>query len=133
MKKLLYLPIIFIGWAVFSQSCDTSKVLLTEVDSAKIEQTYTVKVGDTLQIVMTSNASTGYKWEDASKIKPKVVRFIDRKYKQDERNANMIGSAGLDVWTYVATKPGELFLWYKYVKHSSEEYEIEKYYKVIVE
>ncbi len=133
MKKLFYLPIIFIGWAVFSQSCDTSKVLLTEVDTAKIEKTYTVKVGDTLQVIMTSNPSTGYKWEDASKIKPKVVSFIDRKYKQDERNANMIGSAGLDVWTYIATKPGELFLWYKYVKQGSEEYKTEKYYKIIVE
>lgn len=128
----MYLPIIMISLAVFSQSCDTSKVVISELDSSKIEKTFTVNIGDTVKIQMTANPSTGYKWENTSKIKPKTVEFVVKDYKIDPEKAQLIGAAGTDVWIYKAVKPGTLFIQYKYTKLANKEVAKEKYFKIVV-
>jgi predicted secreted protein len=133
IKRILYnLPILFIGLTVFSQSCDSSKIAITNLDSSKITQIYNVKVGDTLKIEFISNPSTGYKWELSSKIEPKIVKFIDSEYIADEKPVNMVGSGGVDTWSYLVKKTGVLFLKYSYVREP-DAVGNEKYFKIIVE
>lgn len=131
-KLLIYLPLLLLSLAVFSQSCDSSKIAISEIDSTKLATTYTLKVGDTLVIDLASNPSTGYKWEIASKIKPKIIKFIDNEYKANSNTNTMVGAGGFDTWRYSVNKKGVLYMNFKYIKEPNDIGK-EKFFKIIVE
>lgn len=75
---------------------------LSETDPAiPIEAT----AGETFDIVIEANPTTGYEWRLVGALDETVVQFVAQDYEPD-RPINE-GSGGLDVWTFQAVAPGE--------------------------
>ncbi len=113
-------------------ACKNSQPVITSenLDKSKALTEFTIAKGDTLKIKMASNPTTGFKWEQASKIKPKVVKFINSEYKARDNKSGMIGVGGNEIWYYSAKKTGELYLHFTYKK--GNEIANEKYFKITV-
>jgi predicted secreted protein len=61
--------------------------------------------GETFDIVMEANVTTGYEWRLVEALDESVVQFVAQDYEADRPIAE--GSGGLDVWTFRAVAPGE--------------------------
>ncbi len=127
--KSIVLAMILTG---FMASCKNSKPVITaeKVDKSKLNKDITVKVGETFTIELASNVTTGYAWQLASKIKPNVVELVSSEYVADENPEMMVGTAGVEKWTFKATDAGEVYLYFKYMR--GEELGKDTYYKIIV-
>ena len=62
-----------------------------------------VQTGETFNIVVDSNPSTGYHWEIVGEFSG--VEFVSTEYTADE--PVMPGSGGVDVWTFKAASAGQ--------------------------
>lgn len=62
-----------------------------------------VQAGETFEIVINANPSTGYHWEIIGDLNG--VDFVSRDYKADE--PILPGSGGFDVWTFRAISAGQ--------------------------
>ncbi|NJN53263.1 MAG: protease inhibitor I42 family protein [Anaerolineae bacterium] len=60
--------------------------------------------GETFDIVLKANVTTGYEWRLAEPLDESVVQFISSDYESDKPIAE--GSGGLDIWTFQAVAPG---------------------------
>ena len=67
-------------------------------------QLITVKTGETFDLVVPSNSSTGYRWNIVPELDETIVQFVA----QDSISEQpvMPGSGGVDVWTFQAVNPG---------------------------
>ena len=75
--------------------------------------------GDTLVIELGSNPTTGYRWvEKPANSNPKVLRQAKHEYSQrGSKGANgkpMVGTGGVETWTFQATKAGTATLNFSY-------------------
>ncbi|HSL28964.1 MAG TPA: protease inhibitor I42 family protein [Anaerolineales bacterium] len=68
-------------------------------------QLITVRAGETFDLVLTSNPSTGYRWQLVEELDPNVVELVDQVYIAQEPSA--IGSGGVDAWTMRAINSGD--------------------------
>ena len=133
MKKILTISVSLVLFLAILSSCDSSKKVITSVESDKIAKTYKAKVGEELKIELTTNPSTGFTWIMASKIKPKIISLEKKEYKKDDRTMGMVGAGGIETWTFKTLKAGKLFLYMKYQRVSDEKAKNEKYFEIIVE
>jgi inhibitor of cysteine peptidase len=81
------------------------------VTEMKTEEVVTMAVGDTLDVVLQSNPSTGYCWKLEPSISPWLV-LADTQYKA---SSSLMGAPGFSTFHFVALSPGkcEIFLEYK--------------------
>lgn len=70
------------------------------------DQPMEVQAGETFEIVIDSNPTTGYHWELIGELDTNVVQFVSRDYIQDEPVKP--GSGGVDVWTFQAVSVGQV-------------------------
>lgn len=68
-------------------------------------QPISVNAGETIMIVVESNPSTGYHWEVVGDLNENIVLFASRDYTATV--PVLIGSGGVDVWTFKAVSAGE--------------------------
>ncbi len=61
--------------------------------------------GESFDIVIEANPTTGYEWQLVGALDETVVQFVTQDYEPD-RPINE-GSGGMDVWTFQAVSPGE--------------------------
>lgn len=64
-----------------------------------------VAAGNEFKIIINSNPTTGYHWELVGELDDALVEFVSKEYRADE--PVLIGSGGVDVWTFKAVAPGE--------------------------
>ena len=64
-----------------------------------------VKAGETFDLVVPANSSTGYHWNIIPEQDTNIVEFVAEDYLAEE--PVMPGSGGMDVWTFRALDPGE--------------------------
>ncbi len=71
-----------------------------------------VEVGDEFQIVLESNATTGFSWTFEAPLATDVLEIIGDRYEADE--TDLIGSGGRQVFDFRALSDGSTFiqLWY---------------------
>ena len=133
MKKIFFgIFAIIIAVSIFS--CDPSKKALKSVDKSKIDTTYTIKVGEKIEISMNANPSTGYKWTSVKPIDTKILKFDKQEYVADKNPQNMVGKGGNEVWTYTTVGKGKAYIHFKYVRPNDEAGKIqgEKFIEFIV-
>lgn len=65
----------------------------------------TAKAGETLDIIVPANLSTGYHWELIGELDENVVEFVTREYIAQQ--PVIPGSGGVDVWTFRAVSAGD--------------------------
>lgn len=68
-------------------------------------QLITVQAGETFDLVLTSNPSTGYRWQLVEELDANIVELVDQAYIAQDSTA--IGSGGVDVWTMRALNSGD--------------------------
>ena len=96
MKIYLFLLLSFI-----SLSCSESK----EGRKDFMKPDYTIHKGDTFQLSLNSNPSTGYSWQWANK---NAVTILDTTIvmKYHSPNNGLVGSGGQEVWTFKGHQSG---------------------------
>jgi predicted secreted protein len=106
MKKifvLLFLSILLVGCASPVAIPTTDPASSTRPAITDPFQPMEVLAGETFNIVIDSNPSTGYHWEIVGELNS--VEFVSTEYTADEPVAP--GSGGVDVWTFKAVSSGE--------------------------
>jgi inhibitor of cysteine peptidase len=68
-------------------------------------QLITVPAGETFELVVPSNPSTGYRWNIIPELDETIVGFVEQGYIAEE--PVMPGSGGMDVWTFRAVGGGD--------------------------
>jgi predicted secreted protein len=68
-------------------------------------QLITIKSGETFELLVPSNSSTGYHWEIIPELDMNTVEFVEQSYMPEE--PVMPGSGGMDVWTFRAVNAGD--------------------------
>jgi inhibitor of cysteine peptidase len=69
-------------------------------------QLITVKTGETFELVLSSNPSTGYHWEIIPESDGNGVELVSQDYVAEQ--PVMPGSGGVDVWTFRALNAGDI-------------------------
>jgi inhibitor of cysteine peptidase len=69
-------------------------------DATDPSQPITVKAGETFDIVLSSNPTTGYRWNLIGDLDANVVQLIGQDYISQQ--PVLVGSGGVDVWTFRA-------------------------------
>jgi inhibitor of cysteine peptidase len=64
-----------------------------------------VRAGETFELVVPSNPSTGYHWEIIPELDETLVQFVSQDYIQEQPVKP--GSGGVDVWTFRGINPGD--------------------------
>lgn len=68
-------------------------------------QLITRQAGETFDIVLPSNSSTGYRWNIIPELDENIVQFVEQNYIAEQ--PVMPGSGGVDVWTFRAVSAGD--------------------------
>ena len=83
----------------------TAETTNTLPDPTDPTQLITVPAGETFEIVLSSNSSTGYRWKLVNELDASMVRFVQ----QDSllQQPVMPGSGGVDVWMFQGVNAGD--------------------------
>ncbi|MBN1972768.1 MAG: protease inhibitor I42 family protein [Sedimentisphaerales bacterium] len=80
-------------------------------DSASIVK----KVGESFVIKLESNRTTGYSWRLAE-LKSGIVEKVSDVYKPNETAGNIVGSGGIEEWTFKAVAKGTVTITLEYAR-----------------
>jgi inhibitor of cysteine peptidase len=113
------LILIIVGTAVASAGCGGQAsaaggpVKLTEADNGKAVN---VKVGDTIEVALAGNPTTGYSWSTALTAKDAAVlqQQGDPVYVQESTDSSLVGGGGTFTYTFKAAAPGQVVLKFDY-------------------
>ena len=72
-------------------------------DITDSSQSIIVKAGQTFDIVLSSNPTTGYRWNLIGELDANVVQLVGQDYISQQ--PVLVGSGGVDVWTFRAINP----------------------------
>jgi len=90
----------------FSFQCKPVTIKVSENDAGS---TLEMKAGDSLEIILQANPTTGYRWEVASN-DTSVLKNIGIEYQADKVPSGIVGSGGKTIMRFMAIKEGETFL-----------------------
>ena len=115
------LILIIIGTAVAGAGCGGQAsaaggpVKLTDTDNGKA---VTVKVGDTVQVILAGNPTTGYSWSTALSGKDAAVlqQQGEAAYVQESTDQSLVGGGGTFTFTFKALAPGQVVLKFDYAR-----------------
>lgn len=68
-------------------------------------QLVAVQAGETFDIVVPSNSSTGYRWNIIPELDETIFEFVEQGYIAEQ--PVMPGSGGMDIWTFRAVSAGD--------------------------
>lgn len=98
---------VFLCTAIVLASCSTPPAPTTAPQTSPAltdpSQPIEVQTGETFNIVIESNPTTGYHWEIIGELSN--IEFTSRDYQASEPIAT--GSGGIDIWTFKAVSSGE--------------------------
>jgi predicted secreted protein len=113
MKRLslLLIGIVFLIGCTPSTSTPTPTLPPTEQtpnplpEPSDPTQLILVKAGETFELVLSSNPSTGYQWKVIPELDETIVELVGQEYIAEQPVAP--GSGGMDVWMFRARNAGE--------------------------
>jgi predicted secreted protein len=115
MKRICFLLLVTVllsGCAAFSFTpTPTLPVIPTDVtpnplpEPSDPTQLITVGAGETFDIILPSNSSTGYRWNLIGELDANVVQLVGQNYIAQQ--PVQPGSGGVDVWTFRAVNTGD--------------------------
>lgn len=114
------LVVLIIGTAVAATGCGGAAkadgvVKVTEADNGK---NITVKTGDTVQVVLEGNPTTGYTWTVAIPDKDKGIlqQQGDAVYAQQTTDKSVVGAGGTFTFSLKAAAAGQTTLTFDYAR-----------------
>jgi inhibitor of cysteine peptidase len=115
MRKILLLStalILVLGCATFSTTPTPTPPLLPTGETPNPlpeptdpTQLIVVSPGQTFDIVLPSNPSTGYRWDLVRELDANLLQRVEQTYIAEQ--PVLPGSGGVDVWTFSAIATGE--------------------------
>ena len=93
--------VVLVAFVLASQGCDGAVRLKDDDNGSSV----TLATGEALELVLTSNPTTGYSWS-AAEIPACVEQDGAPEYDSDAP-PTMMGAGGEDTWRFVAVEPGE--------------------------
>jgi predicted secreted protein len=115
------LLVMVVAVAMMSAGCGssvgaaTSTLKLGQTDDGK---TFSVKVGDTIQVVIPGNPTTGYEWTAAlaDKDAALIQQLGEPQYAANNTDENLVGSGGIYTLTFKAVAKGQATLKLAYAR-----------------
>jgi predicted secreted protein len=83
-------------------TAETPNTLLEPSDPTQL---ITAKAGETFELVLPSNPSTGYHWNILPELDETIVQFVEQNYVAEQ--PVIPGSGGADVWRFRAVSAGD--------------------------
>jgi inhibitor of cysteine peptidase len=77
--------------------------------------TIETKIGEPFIIKLESNVTTGYSWRLAE-LEPGIVEKIGNVYKPTKTQDRIVGSGGIEEWTFKAVAKGKVTITLEYVR-----------------
>ncbi len=111
MKKNLLLSLTLP--AVILMGCHNQQA--SSVKSSNNSGIIETKAGETFMIKLESNPTTGYSWRLAE-LKSGIVEKISNVYKQTATEERLVGSGGIEEWTFKALAKGKVTITFEYVR-----------------
>jgi inhibitor of cysteine peptidase len=115
MKRKYVLLIVILGLAGCAPSSNTPTATFPPPPSGEIQTTLPeptdptqlimVEAGETFDLVVPSNPSTGYHWDVLPGLDTNLIEFAAQNYFAEQ--PVIPGSGGMEVWTFRALNPGE--------------------------
>jgi len=115
-SSVLYTIILFVS--ILSILCTPATIQKSEKDSGS---NLKMNRGDTLEVVLKANPTTGYRWEVAS-VDSAILKSTSTVYKPNKVPRGIVGSGGKSILRFRATKKGETDL--KLIYHRSFEKDV---------
>ena len=81
---------------------ETQNTVLEPTDHTQL---IIVKAGETFDVVVPSNPSTGYHWDIIPELDKNIVAFAEQNYFAEQ--PVVPGSGGMEVWTFRAVSAGD--------------------------
>jgi len=111
MKKKLITLITLLLFTLTLFSCIVTSENIVEEYSCddfsenptSLSDDFTVEIGDKITVKLCSNATTGFQW-DYDITGDIAVKEEDHDYQEPE--SDLVGAAGIEVWTFEATEKG---------------------------
>jgi predicted secreted protein len=91
------------------------------VDDYEAGEPIEAEVGESFEIKLDSNATTGYEWQLAGRPDPDVVSFEESTYELDEGSEDTDGGGGEQTLRFDAVGEGETTIRFEYVFTGGEE------------
>lgn len=120
MKKIFILPmlILMLTSCGAQVAAETPEPLLPDVvPTSDPSQTIEAAAGSEFQIVIESNPTTGYQWEIIGGL-PSGTELLAKEYAP--QGPMMVGSGGVDIFTFRAGEPGEVRITLGYYPPSND-------------
>ncbi|MCX5782750.1 MAG: protease inhibitor I42 family protein [Elusimicrobia bacterium] len=122
MKKSILLSLIFLGFVLTSFSASKSQ---KTSDAHRI----TVKPGQTFQIKLQANPTTGYTWQMQNPIDKSFLTVLNKTFTAKSKSA---GNPGNEVWQFKALKKGTIFITFAYRRSWESEVQKKESYAVYI-
>lgn len=81
---------------------ETQDIVLEPTDHTQL---ITVRAGETFDLVVPSNPSTGYHWDIVPELDANLVEFVEQNYFAEQPTT--VGSGGMEAWTLRALTAGD--------------------------
>ena len=96
-------------------NADGGAIKITDADNGK---TVAVKTGDTVQVILEGNPTTGYQWTATLADKDKAIaqQQGDAAYVQQSTDSSVVGAGGTYTFTFKAAVAGQATLTFGYAR-----------------
>ena len=95
------------------QTVSESIMLSTSIDTSTKRH---VKAGDTFNIQLRSNPTTGYRWQLVEPFDKTRLEKVSNHYQADANPNRMVGVGGTETWTFKALKSGHAEIQLRYIR-----------------
>lgn len=130
MKKIIYT---LLSVLMFSGCASTETYNLKYADSGK---TLKLALGDTVNVELPENPTTGYSWAFFTNPEPQnIVTNVTESYRQYNVGEDMLGVGGIKIFSFKATHPGEVTItgyYYRPWENMAESYVSKAVYHIVV-
>jgi inhibitor of cysteine peptidase len=100
MRTSLLFSVVLLAFAVSAADQDSKPI--------------TVTAGQTFNVTLASNPTTGYSWALAKPLNAKLLTLVTNIYQRPE--TRLVGAGGQEVWTFKAAGEGRTDIALKYVR-----------------
>ncbi len=69
--------------------------------------THKIKVGETVDVSLKANPTTGFQWSEAEPVDSTIVEVANKEYKSDPNPDKMAGVGGSEIWTFKGVGKGK--------------------------
>jgi len=110
--KIYFILLIFIVFLFILIGCSPTTITINENN---LKEDYSIKKGDLIEVILSANPSTGYKWEILT-IDTIKVKTVDETYTAKVVNENIVGSGGSKIYLFEAINKGKTIIRLKYFR-----------------